>query len=54
MLARARSWLARALPGREIPDGLQAEISPLFALDARELAEKINPDIDLDTPLYLG
>jgi len=54
MLARARSWLARALPGREIPDDLQAEISPLFALDARELAEKIDPDIDFTSPLYLG
>jgi len=54
MLARARFWLERALPGREIPDGLQAEISPLFALDERELAEKINPDIVLASPLYLG
>ncbi len=54
MLSRARSWLSRALPGREIPDGLQAEISPLFALDARELAEKINPDIGFASPLYLG
>jgi UDP-N-acetylglucosamine/UDP-N-acetylgalactosamine diphosphorylase len=54
MLERARSWLARALPGRDIPENLQVEISPLFALDAQELAEKINPDIDLSSPVYLG
>jgi UDP-N-acetylglucosamine/UDP-N-acetylgalactosamine diphosphorylase len=54
MLARARAWLARALPGRDIPEKLQAEISPLFALDEQELAEKINPEIDLSSPLYLG
>jgi UDP-N-acetylglucosamine/UDP-N-acetylgalactosamine diphosphorylase len=54
MLERARFWLAHALPGRDIPTNLQAEISPLFALDAQELAEKINPDIDLSSPLYLG
>lgn len=54
MLARARSWLARALPGRDIPEDLQAEISPLFALDEQELADKINPDIELASPLYLG
>jgi UDP-N-acetylglucosamine/UDP-N-acetylgalactosamine diphosphorylase len=54
MLARARSWIAHALPGREIPENLQIEINPIFALDAQELAEKINPDIDLSAPLYLG
>lgn len=54
MLERARFWLARALPGREIPRDLQIEISPLFALDEQGLAGKINPDIDLSSPLYLG
>jgi UDP-N-acetylglucosamine/UDP-N-acetylgalactosamine diphosphorylase len=54
LLQRARCWLARVLPGREIPEGLKAEISPLFALDEQELAEKISPDIDLSSPLYLG
>ena len=54
MLERARSWLAHALPGREIPTNLQAEISPLFAFDEQELAGKINPDIDLTSPLYIG
>ena len=44
----------RVLPGREIPDDLEVEISPLFALDEQELKEKINPDIDLSSPLYLG
>lgn len=53
MLERARSWLAHALPGRDIPGNLQIEISPLFALDAQELTKKINPDIDLSLPLYL-
>ncbi|MBM4309889.1 MAG: UDPGP type 1 family protein [Deltaproteobacteria bacterium] len=54
MLARSRSWLARALPGRDIPEDLQAEISPLFALDEQDLADKINPDSELASPLYLG
>ena len=54
MLERDRAWLAQAQPGRDIPQNLQIEISPLFALDAQELAGKINPDIDLSSPLYLG
>jgi len=54
LLERARSWLAYALPGRKTPDELQVEISPLFALDAAELAQKTNPDIDLTSPLYFG
>jgi UDP-N-acetylglucosamine/UDP-N-acetylgalactosamine diphosphorylase len=53
MLERARSWLVKALPGREIPEKLQAEISPLFALDEQELSEKINSDIPLNSTLYL-
>jgi len=53
MLSRDRCRLARALPGLDIPENLEVEISPLFALDAQELAEKISPDIDLSAPLYL-
>lgn len=54
MMRRDRSWLAQALPGRKIPEDLEIEISPLCALDAQELAEKISPDIDISSPLYLG
>ncbi len=54
LLNRDRSWLALALPGREIPENFEVEISPLFALDAQELAEKIRSDMDLSSPLYLG
>jgi UDP-N-acetylglucosamine/UDP-N-acetylgalactosamine diphosphorylase len=54
MLARARSWLQRALPGREIPAGLDVEISALFALDEQELRDKTARDIDLASPLYLA
>jgi UDP-N-acetylglucosamine/UDP-N-acetylgalactosamine diphosphorylase len=34
-----RSWLSQA--GVEVPSGVQVEISPLFALDKDELAEKL-------------
>ena len=34
-----RSWLTQA--GVEVPSGVQVEISPLFALDKEELAEKL-------------
>jgi len=53
LLQRDRSWLAQALPDRDIPKDLEIEISPLFALDAQELAEKIDCNIDLSPPLYL-
>ncbi len=35
------------------PDG-PIEISPLFALDAAELKEKLPPDFEVEFPLYLG
>jgi len=54
LLHRDRSRLAQALPGQEIPENLEIEISALFALDAQELAKKIDRDIDLSLPLYLG
>jgi UDP-N-acetylglucosamine/UDP-N-acetylgalactosamine diphosphorylase len=54
LLCRDRFWLAQALPGREIPEDLDIEISPLFACDAQELTEKISRDIDLSVSLYLG
>jgi UDP-N-acetylglucosamine/UDP-N-acetylgalactosamine diphosphorylase len=52
----AGDWLEAAgvkVPKR--PDGGTAvalEISPLFALDAEELAEKVNPDTTIDGPRY--
>jgi UDP-N-acetylglucosamine/UDP-N-acetylgalactosamine diphosphorylase len=54
----AADWLARA--GIQVPrkpDGSAAvalEICPLFALDAAELAAKVNRPLKIDRPLYLA
>jgi UDP-N-acetylglucosamine/UDP-N-acetylgalactosamine diphosphorylase len=53
----AADWLTRAgvtVPRR--PDGSAAvalEVSPLFALDAEELAKKVDRTMKIDGPLYL-
>ncbi len=44
-------WLAAA--GVAVPDGLPVEISPLYALDAEELAVKIDRSRKFDSPVYL-
>jgi UDP-N-acetylglucosamine/UDP-N-acetylgalactosamine diphosphorylase len=41
-------WLGRA--GVEVPEGVAVEISPLFALDADELARKLPPGTRIDAP----
>ncbi|MGQ0637112.1 MAG: UTP--glucose-1-phosphate uridylyltransferase [Planctomycetaceae bacterium] len=45
-------WLRAA--GVDVPDGLPVEISPLYALDADELAGKIDRPMRCDAPLYLS
>jgi UDP-N-acetylglucosamine/UDP-N-acetylgalactosamine diphosphorylase len=46
-----RSWLAAA--GVAVPADLPVEISPLYALDAEELAAKIDRTRKFDGPVYL-
>ena len=46
MVAEHAGWLRRA--GVEVADGVAVEISPLLALDADELAEKITPGLTGD------
>jgi UDP-N-acetylglucosamine/UDP-N-acetylgalactosamine diphosphorylase len=48
----ARDWLRQA--GAEIDDGVTVEISPLFALDAGELAAKIRPGTRITSPTHFG
>ena len=50
MVALHRSWLSRA--GVEVADGVEVEISPLWALDAGEVAEKIRPGTRVTEPEY--
>jgi UDP-N-acetylglucosamine/UDP-N-acetylgalactosamine diphosphorylase len=50
MVALHSEWLRRA--GAEVPDEVPVEISPLFALDAEELAEKIRPGTRVTGPTY--
>lgn len=52
MAALARDWLRRA--GAAIDDGVLVEISPLMALDAEELAAKIQPGMRIAAPRYFG
>jgi UDP-N-acetylglucosamine/UDP-N-acetylgalactosamine diphosphorylase len=52
MAAVAREWLGQA--GAEVSDDAAVEISPLFALDADELATKIPRGTRITTPTYLG
>jgi UDP-N-acetylglucosamine/UDP-N-acetylgalactosamine diphosphorylase len=44
-------WLQRA--GAAVHPGTPVEISPLFALDERELRGKVSPGLRVDRPLYL-
>ena len=52
MAAVAREWLRRA--GAEVSDDVMVEISPLFALDAEELATKIPPSTRITKATYFG
>jgi UDP-N-acetylglucosamine/UDP-N-acetylgalactosamine diphosphorylase len=45
------SWLTAA--GAAVPDGLPVEISPLYALDAEELAAKLDRTRKFEGPVYL-
>jgi UDP-N-acetylglucosamine/UDP-N-acetylgalactosamine diphosphorylase len=46
-----RDWLHQA--GIEVPDDMAVELSPLFALDAEELATKVRPGMRITAPTYL-
>jgi UDP-N-acetylglucosamine/UDP-N-acetylgalactosamine diphosphorylase len=50
MVALAAEWLRAA--GAVVEPGLPVEISPLFALDAEELAGKIEPGLDVRKARY--
>ena len=54
MIARHRSWLHESGKHTAVPDDLAVEISPLYALDAEEFAEKYTPPATLPSPLYVG
>ncbi len=51
MAAEARMWLRQA--GAKIGDDVLVEISPLMALDAEELAGKMQPGTNITKPTYL-
>jgi UDP-N-acetylglucosamine/UDP-N-acetylgalactosamine diphosphorylase len=51
MSSQFASWLTAA--GAADPDGLPVEISPLYALDAEELAAKLDRKRKFDEPVYL-
>lgn len=51
MVALYTRWLRQA--GAQVAPNVPVEISPLFALDAQELAEKIHPGTPIDEPTYL-
>lgn len=50
MVALHRKWLRQA--GAEVADGVDVEISPLWALDAEELAEKTPPGTRVTEPTF--
>lgn len=50
MVALSRRWLAHA--GARVADGVLVEISPLFSLDAEELADKIEPGLRVTENRY--
>ncbi len=50
IVALHAEWLAQA--GAEVPPGVHVEISPLFALDAEELAQKLAPNTRVAAPTY--
>jgi UDP-N-acetylglucosamine/UDP-N-acetylgalactosamine diphosphorylase len=47
-------WIKQADASVRIPENFIVEISPLFALDAAEFAEKFAPPPVLSSPLYIG
>ena len=51
MSSQFASWLTAA--GTAVPSGLPVEISPLYALDAEELAAKFDRTRQFDGPVYL-
>jgi UDP-N-acetylglucosamine/UDP-N-acetylgalactosamine diphosphorylase len=53
MIARHRSWLQGSGKLIAVPDDLVIEVSPLYALDAAEFAEKFQPPPNLSYPLYI-
>ncbi|MCR4412077.1 MAG: UTP--glucose-1-phosphate uridylyltransferase, partial [Thermoguttaceae bacterium] len=50
MVAVHAAWLARA--GVDVAPGVPVEISPLFAMDANELAGKLTPGMRITSPTY--
>jgi len=50
MMAQHRRWLRQA--GAEVASDVPVEISPLFALDADELAAKIAAGTRITQPTY--
>ena len=52
MMDLHRSWLRDA--GKDIPENVAVEISPLFALDREELREKIYKGAEIHEDLYFG
>jgi UDP-N-acetylglucosamine/UDP-N-acetylgalactosamine diphosphorylase len=53
MIARHRSWLQASGKLPSVPDDLIIEISPLYALDAAEFAEKYTLPPTLPSPVYI-
>lgn len=51
LVALHREWLLQA--GVEVPEGVAVEISPLYALDAKMLTEKLPAGTRFQTPTYL-
>jgi len=50
MVAQSRRWLAEA--GAEVAEGIDVEICPLWALDAAEVADKIQPGTRITESTY--
>jgi UDP-N-acetylglucosamine/UDP-N-acetylgalactosamine diphosphorylase len=51
MIAQHVRWLKQA--GADVAEGVPVEISPLFALDAEELSQKIPPGMKITEPTFL-
>ena len=51
MVAQHRRWLRGA--GVEVAEGMDVEISPLWAIDAEEVAQKTRPGTRVTEPTYL-
>jgi UDP-N-acetylglucosamine/UDP-N-acetylgalactosamine diphosphorylase len=52
MIGLAREWVEQA--GGKVADGVPVEISPLFAQDASELAERLPPKLTVTQPKYFS